>query len=988
MHTTKNYGGLDRFRVAAAILVIAIHTSPLTSINESADFFLTRVLARIAVPFFLMVTGQFVAARFLDSPPGDSSPLKKYLTKTFLLYIVCILLYLPIGIYAGHYREITAAEALRMLVFDGTFYHLWYFPAAILGILLVYLMSRFLSLRSMTVVSGILYVIGLFGDSYYGIALKAPVLESVYGVLFQISSYTRNGLFFAPLFLVMGAWTGVRAQKQETLAQEPLTDRQELWSDCVGLVFSFAILSGEAFVLRFFECQRHDSMYVMLVPTMYFLYQCLSAPHKECSKGCRIAAMWIYILHPGFIVVVRAMGKALGHTELLVENSLIHFICVTLLSVMAGYLIALIHSQFSFRNDQKKREIKIAEICDLLELEEQTAQSSFEEPERFVDGETPGQAFPDLDDLEVLSAYEDTSEQALPDLDDLDAASAYEDTSEQALLDFDDSGAVSACGGPPEQTLLDLADPEAVPIHRVAPEKALSNLSDPEALAALSAHKDAPEQVSAKTPVLKETLPRKTAGQPTPRPSVTVPEAVGARRTTKPSGNGKAAGASSDGSPSNKPAAARTGLRAWIELDPAALKHNVDFLRSMLPESCRLMPAVKAEAYGHGGVIISRMLNQMGVDAFCVACLAEGIALREAGIQGEILILGYTPPEDFPLLHFHRLTQSVIDYSYAKHLNRFGKKLHVHLAIDTGMHRLGIRCENLDEIRAVYRMKNLLIDGIFTHLCVSDSLLHQDRMFTETQIQAFYQVIDILREQGYACRGLHILASYGILNLLEAPLRDEQSAPRQADVRRTEPKAMPVHKKPSGSENGALHAAEYSGGKKGSHGLQNQAELAADYVRPGIALYGVLSNKADSSLWRSFLRPVLSLKARVSSVRPLYAGEATGYGAAFTAKRDMKIATISIGYADGLPRELSYGKGSVLINGYRAVILGRICMDQTIVDVSRIPRIQSGDTVVIIGKSGSLENTADSLATQCGTITNEFLSRLGGRLDRVIIPPQ
>ena len=140
-------------------------------------------------------------------------------------------------------------------------------------------------------------------------------------------------------------------------------------------------------------------------------------------------------------------------------------------------------------------------------------------------------------------------------------------------------------------------------------------------------------------------------------------------------------------------------------------------------------------------------------------------------------------------------------------------------------------------------------------------------------------------------------------------------------------------------------------------------------------LYGLLSNKADSNLWRGFLRPVLSLKARVSSVRPLYAGEATGYGAAFTAKRDMKIATISIGYADGLPRELSYGKGSVLINGYRAVILGRICMDQTIVDVSRIPRIQAGDTVVIIGKSGSLENTADSLATQCGTITNEFLSR-------------
>ena len=454
----------------------------------------------------------------------------------------------------------------------------------------------------------------------------------------------------------------------------------------------------------------------------------------------------------------------------------------------------------------------------------------------------------------------------------------------------------------------------------------------------------------------------------------------------------------------------REGLRAWIELDGDALRHNVDFLRSRLPEGCRLMPAVKAEAYGHGGIIISRLLNQMGIDAFCVACLAEGIALREAGIQGEILILGYTPSEDFRLLHLHQLTQSVVDYEYAKQLNHFGKKLHVHLAIDTGMHRLGIRCENLEELLSVCKMKNLSIDGYFTHLCVSDSQLYQDKMFTESQIQAFYQVIDILRQHGQPCRGLHILASYGILNLLEEPVLDEPSAP---DCLKAESAA--VRKKPAQKSAAALYAAEYDGSQEDGDGfenrgsstdlqkpeqshslqkqersssLQKQTLLAADYVRPGIVLYGLLSNKADSALWRSFLRPVLSLKARVSSVRPLYAGEATGYGAAFTAKRNMKIATISIGYADGLPRELSYGKGSVLINGYRAVILGRICMDQTIVDVSRIPRIQAGDIVVIIGRSGSLENTADSLATQCGTITNEFLSRLGGRLDRILLPPQ
>ena len=142
-----------------------------------------------------MVTGQFVVAGFLPSGEGSTSQkgmarLRKYLVKTSLLYLFCVALYLPIGIYAGHYKGLTVGAALRMLFFDGTFYHLWYFPACILGIALVYLMSRFLSLRGMTIVSAVLYVIGLFGDSYYGLIEKVPALKAVYGFLFQISSYT------------------------------------------------------------------------------------------------------------------------------------------------------------------------------------------------------------------------------------------------------------------------------------------------------------------------------------------------------------------------------------------------------------------------------------------------------------------------------------------------------------------------------------------------------------------------------------------------------------------------------------------------------------------------------------------------------------------------------------------------------------------------------------------------------------------------------
>lgn len=894
MHTTKNYGGLDRFRMAAAVLVIAIHTSPLASINENADFFLTRILARTAVPFFLMLTGQFVVTHFLN-PSGDalSSPgsvLKRFLKKMGLLYAFCILLYLPIGIYAEHYQKLNPGTFLRMLLFDGTFYHLWYFPACIMGVLLVYGMSRFLNLKAMTAVSAVLYIFGLLGDSYYGLIQKVPFLESVYDFIFQACSYTRNGLFMVPVFLILGAWAGVMAEEEKKKENAP-----DLMTDCMGLFFSFAVMSGEAFLLRHFKWQRHDSMYLMLIPTMFFLYQCLLACRRKPLKSLRRVSAWIYILHPAFIVVVRAAAKPLKLTALLVENSLVHYLSVTLLSVLAGFLIARIGTllpspaAFSFRS----RERKIGEICHLIDREEQsrilreTEEDGQAEPAHIREAKKTEQTYSGETDETEQASFRKEKETG-------QTYSRETDEAEQAPSRKADTNRSS-------QNPTDIGEAQKSP-DETGVDKT-----------------DTPEESQRQVTLLSASLNR----NPAP--------------------------------PSRKPA----GKRAWIELDSAALEQNVAFLRSLLPEHCRLMPAVKAEAYGHGAVIISRLLNNMGVEAFCVACIAEGIALREAGIKGGILILGYTPPEDFPLLRRYHLTQTVVDYSYARLMNRFGNTLHVHLSIDTGMHRLGIRCENLEEIQSVCEMKNLSVDGFFTHLAVSDSLSPQDILFTEAQIQAFYEVIRFLREKGYPCRGLHMLASYGILNLLSGKADEELAGKKTAE----------------------LHAAEYAS----DSAFPPVSELAADFVRPGIALYGVLSNRADSNAWRRRLRPVLSLKARVSSVRPLYTGEATGYGAAFVAKKDMRIATISIGYADGLPRELSYGKGCVLINGYKAPVLGRICMDQTIVDVSGIPRIQPGDTAVIIGKSGKLENTADSVAAQCGTITNELLSRLGGRLDRILL---
>lgn len=375
--------------------------------------------------------------------------------------------------------------------------------------------------------------------------------------------------------------------------------------------------------------------------------------------------------------------------------------------------------------------------------------------------------------------------------------------------------------------------------------------------------------------------------------------------------------------------------RAWIELDMAALEHNVRFLESLVPTGCSLMPAVKANAYGHGAVPVAKELERLGITSFCVACAAEGVELREAGIKGEILVLGYTSPQAFSLLRRYRLTQTVVDYAYAEQLQTCGLPLHVHIAVDTGMHRLGICCEDTDKIAAVYQMENLTVDGIYTHLSACDSDDPEARAFTERQINAFFRVTKMLRAAHCPCRGLHLLSSYGILRWTKA---------------------------------------------------------AADYVRPGIALYGLLSTGEDShrlipagNQRPTTLRPVLSLKTRISSLRTLRAGESAGYGLAFTACRDMTLAVLSIGYADGLPRSLSGGRGRVLINGHSAPIVGLICMDQTLVDVSGIPKVSPGDTAVLIGASGTQEITAGELAEDCGTITNEILSRLGGRLERISV---
>ena len=203
MTKSKYYTGVDCFRLVAALLVVAIHTSPLADYSEIGDFIFTRIIARVAVPFFFMVSGFFVISRYTY----NSEKLMRFIKKTVSIYVFAILLYVPINIYNGYFRMGNLLpNIIKDIVFDGTLYHLWYLPASVLGVLIAwYLVKRFNYTKAF-IITVILYVIGMFGDSYYGIAEQAIVVKGFYDLLFQVSDYTRNGILFAPVFFVMGGY--------------------------------------------------------------------------------------------------------------------------------------------------------------------------------------------------------------------------------------------------------------------------------------------------------------------------------------------------------------------------------------------------------------------------------------------------------------------------------------------------------------------------------------------------------------------------------------------------------------------------------------------------------------------------------------------------------------------------------------------------------------------------------------------------------------
>jgi len=325
----KKYGGLDGFRMIAAILVITNHTSPLLSYDAFADFALTRIVSRLTVPFFFMCTGYFFLQKIGADKSKNFDMLKKLLKKLGKLYVISIILYIPINVYAGYFtNHFSVVTMVKDILFNGTLYHLWYFPGLMLGVCICYFLYTRLSAIGAFLISLLLYGIGLLGDSYYAFAQMNPSIESIYQAMFFLFDSTRNGIFFAPVFVMLGG----------LIATYGKHDQGKKMSYTVGFVFFFCMMVTEGLLVHAFHLSRNDSMYLLSIPCVYFLFQLLLSFRIGSKAYLRTLGMYVYVLHPMCIVIIRVVGKLTGLTPLIVGNSLIHFLLVTLLSFVVSVI--------------------------------------------------------------------------------------------------------------------------------------------------------------------------------------------------------------------------------------------------------------------------------------------------------------------------------------------------------------------------------------------------------------------------------------------------------------------------------------------------------------------------------------------------------------------------------------------------------------------------------------------------------------------------
>lgn len=373
--------------------------------------------------------------------------------------------------------------------------------------------------------------------------------------------------------------------------------------------------------------------------------------------------------------------------------------------------------------------------------------------------------------------------------------------------------------------------------------------------------------------------------------------------------------------------------RAWAEIHLDRLERNVEKCRSLISPDAEIMCAVKANCYGHGCEGIIPRLEDKGINWFAVSNIVEAEELRNLGVSGEILILGYTPPGDASELVEYDIIQTITDLEYAEKLSfnaPKGERVRCHIAVDTGMNRIGLNhgddvSKIADDAEKIVRMPGLEVEGLFTHLPVADSLDEDDIAFTNHQIETVCKVRDELKKRLVLIDKLHFLNSAGAM----------------------------------------YHYDERS-----------------DLVRFGIMLYGLSPDFTREMPVE--LEPVMELKSIVSQIKTLPAGVTIGYGRTFKTEHETRVATVTIGYADGCPRLLS-NKGELLVHGKRAKILGRVCMDQLMIDVTEISETSVGDTVTLIGRDGTEEITADQIGALTGTVGYEIVCGISQRVPRIFI---
>lgn len=376
--------------------------------------------------------------------------------------------------------------------------------------------------------------------------------------------------------------------------------------------------------------------------------------------------------------------------------------------------------------------------------------------------------------------------------------------------------------------------------------------------------------------------------------------------------------------------------RTWAEINLDNLTYNLQQIRKGLSDSTKVMAVVKADGYGHGDKMIAQTLEDQNIDFFAVSNLEEGISLRNNGSNAKILILGYSPIEDISLVKKYDFIQTIYSKEYAESVNSYCERhnitINVHIKLDSGMGRLGFDCDDnntLTDIIGLYSLAQLNITGYFTHLSSADMSDDESCDYTKRQSDSFFNCITLLQQKGIDVATIHIQNSAGMMCYKDISEKHH-----------------------------------------------------CDYARTGIIMYGVYPSTEISKTLH--IKPIMELKSVVSMVKTVRPEHSIGYGRAFVTTTQTKIATVPIGYADGYSRKLSR-KGAVLINGVRCPIIGNICMDQLMVDVSSIDNVKIGDIVTLIGKDHAEEITFDEVALLADTISYEIMCILGRRVPRVYI---